>query len=178
RHPEVHEDDIRPDPPHDGEALEPVTRLADDLDVAVVRGEQRESRTDELLVVDEHDPHGHETAPAGRVPAASRGRTASTTKRSGSFVPHVSVPPSSAARIARPVSPVEAPSDDPVHGGSTGVVPSPVVASVPAPAHAPSLRTRMRRSPAPSALPTGGPVVRAMPIWSGSACRSAFVVVS
>ena len=65
-HADVHQDDVRLEPPGLGDRLDAVRRLADDLDVLLRLEDHAEARPDERLVVDDQDAEAHSGATGSR----------------------------------------------------------------------------------------------------------------
>jgi hypothetical protein len=59
RHPDVHQDHVRPVRPHRRDGLKPVPGLGHDLDVVLVVEHHAEPAPDQRLIVDDHDADAH-----------------------------------------------------------------------------------------------------------------------
>jgi hypothetical protein len=66
RHAHVHQHHVRPQLSDSADRLEPVGRLAGDLDVGLGVQQHREGLLDHRLVVGDQHPHAHAPAPDGR----------------------------------------------------------------------------------------------------------------
>jgi DNA-binding transcriptional LysR family regulator len=92
RHPQVHEDDVRTQPPGERHRLRTGRRLADHLDVRLGRQHAPQALADDRVVVGQQDPDHAGTIALTRVPAPGALST-------------VSVPPASLTRVRIPSSP-------------------------------------------------------------------------
>ena len=98
RHLDVHEHDVRPNRARHGDRLFTIACFADDLDVVFGFEDHLEARSDQCLIVDQHDPDAH---------AASlfSGNDACTAKPPPARGPARRCPPWSAARSRIPINP-------------------------------------------------------------------------
>src|SRR5205814_7097711 len=100
-HADVHQHDVRPGPADHGEGVQPVGRLADDLDLGLAvdraRQDRPEALPDQRLVVGKYDADGHDRP--------SSGNEAWTAQPPVGAGPAVTVPPTSATRSRIPASP-------------------------------------------------------------------------
>ena len=97
-HANVHQHDVRPQPLHGLDGLEPVSHVRSNIDLGVDLEQLAKAGTHERLVVGDDDAH----AQLGTVPSGSQ---ALTLKPPSPRLPASSVPPCSSTRSRMPASP-------------------------------------------------------------------------